>query len=102
MNGDGTPDVALAGGIGYVAIDGSKVINAAIPNASLPYDALPFIREASISREGYSHSVADGHLAVPEAPGLGITLDLEACAKYRVERSRGFVTFPNTIGAPEG
>jgi hypothetical protein len=34
LNGDGTPDVALAGGIGYVAIDGSKVINAAIPNAS--------------------------------------------------------------------
>jgi L-alanine-DL-glutamate epimerase-like enolase superfamily enzyme len=59
-------------------------VGAAIPNASLPYDTLPFIREASISREGYSHAVKDGHMAVPEAPGLGITLDLEACARYRV------------------
>ncbi len=33
FNGDGTPDVALAGGIGYVVIDGSKAIDAAVPNS---------------------------------------------------------------------
>ena len=60
-------------------------MGAAIPNASLPYDTLPFIREASISEEGYSHAVTDGHLPVPEGPGLGITLDLKACEKYRIE-----------------
>ena len=59
-------------------------VGAAIPNASLPYDTLPFIREGSITVEGYSHSVVEGHYEVPEAPGLGVTLDLKACEKYRV------------------
>ena len=60
-------------------------VGAAIPNASLPYDTVPFLREGSISEEGYSHSVKDGYFEVPEAPGLGISLDLKACEKYRVE-----------------
>jgi hypothetical protein len=34
FNGDGTPDVALAGGIAYCVIDGSKVVDAAVANAS--------------------------------------------------------------------
>ena len=59
-------------------------VGASIPNASLPYDTLPFLREASITMNGYSHSVVDGSLAVPEEPGLGITLDLDACEEYRV------------------
>lgn len=59
-------------------------VGAAIPNASLPYDTLPFIREASLSKEGYSHAVQEGHMPVPDAPGLGITLDLKACERYRV------------------
>ena len=31
FNGDQVPDVAVAGGIGYAVIDGSKVLNAAVP-----------------------------------------------------------------------
>src|SRR4029077_6687935 len=34
FNGDGTPDVALAGGIGYSVLDGSKVIDGAVANAA--------------------------------------------------------------------
>ncbi len=34
FNGDGTPDVALAGGIGYCVLDGSKVIDSAVANAA--------------------------------------------------------------------
>ncbi|MCZ6635916.1 MAG: mandelate racemase/muconate lactonizing enzyme family protein [bacterium] len=60
-------------------------VGAAIANASLPYDSAPFLREGSITKEGYSHSVKDGHFEVPREPGLGVTLDLEACKKYRVE-----------------
>lgn len=59
-------------------------VGAAISNASMPYDTLPFVREASISTEGYALSVKDGFLEVPNDPGLGITLDLEQCEKYRV------------------
>ena len=60
-------------------------VGAAIPNATLPYDSRPFMRDGSITVEGYGHSVVDGHLDVPEAPGLGVTLDLNACERYRVE-----------------
>jgi len=35
FNGDGTPDIALAGGIGYTILDGSKVINAAVPSTGV-------------------------------------------------------------------
>jgi len=35
FNGDGTPDVALAGGIGYAILDGSKIIDAAVANANV-------------------------------------------------------------------
>ena len=31
FNGDGTPDVAVAGGIGYAVIDGSKILDSAVP-----------------------------------------------------------------------
>ncbi len=34
LNGDGTPDIALAGGIGYVAIDGRKILDPAIAPAA--------------------------------------------------------------------
>ena len=60
-------------------------VGAAIPNATLPYDSRPFMRDGSITVEGYGHSVVDGHLHVPEAPGLGVTLDLKACERYRIE-----------------
>ena len=34
FNGDGTPDVALAGGIGYCVLDGKKIVNSAVANAA--------------------------------------------------------------------
>lgn len=60
------------------------IVGVAIPNACLPYDTLLFLREAFITKEGYSHSIKDGHLPVPEGPGLGIVLDPKACERYRV------------------
>ena len=35
FNGDGIPDIALAGGIGYTILDGSKIINPAIANTGV-------------------------------------------------------------------
>ena len=32
FNGDGTPDVAIAGGIGYAVIDGTKIMNLMVPD----------------------------------------------------------------------
>lgn len=32
FNGDGTPDVAIAGGVGYAVIDGTQVMNPAVPD----------------------------------------------------------------------
>ena len=34
FNGDGVPDVALAGGIGYVVLDGAEIVNAQATNAA--------------------------------------------------------------------
>ena len=31
FNGDGTPDVAMAGGVGYAVLDGKKLVDAAVP-----------------------------------------------------------------------
>ena len=59
-------------------------VGAAIPNATLPYGMRPFIREAAITKEEYAFQVEDGHMPVPEGPGLGITLDREICEKYRI------------------
>jgi L-alanine-DL-glutamate epimerase-like enolase superfamily enzyme len=55
---------------------------ASIPNATLPSDILPFLREAPIAREPLT--LRDGYYAVPTAPGLGITLDEKVVAKYRI------------------
>ena len=53
-----------------------------IPNATLPYDVLPFLREGSILAN--PPEVKDGFMAVPEAPGLGIELDRGAVKRYHV------------------
>lgn len=37
------------------------------------------MREAPITTEGYGFAIEEGHMPVPDAPGLGITLDLAAC-----------------------
>ena len=53
-----------------------------LPSATLPCDELPFTRVADISAG--SLVVEDGHFVVPEAPGLGIEVDLAVVEKYRV------------------
>ena len=57
-------------------------LNAVIANATLPQDTLPFLREASLVTEPLWPT--DGFVDVPEKPGLGIELDEEAMARYRV------------------
>jgi L-alanine-DL-glutamate epimerase-like enolase superfamily enzyme len=58
-------------------------LNAVIPNATLPQDTLPFIREASIVAEPLWPT--DGFVDVPEKPGLGVELDAAAIECYRVD-----------------
>lgn len=57
-------------------------LNAVLPNATLPQDTLPFLREASVVTEPLWP--VDGYVAVPERPGLGIELDEAAVARYCV------------------
>jgi L-alanine-DL-glutamate epimerase-like enolase superfamily enzyme len=57
-------------------------VGAAIPNATLPGDILHFLREGYLSREPLIP--ADGLVAVPTAPGLGVELDEAAVERYRV------------------
>ncbi len=58
-------------------------LGAAIPNATLPYDTLPFLREGTIAENPMEPK--DGFLTVPTEPGLGIQLNPKAVARYRVE-----------------
>ena len=55
---------------------------ATIPNATLPSDILPFLREGHIVRDPYEPE--RGLLPVPEGPGLGVQLDDRMIDKYRV------------------
>ena len=55
---------------------------ASIPNATLPSDILPFLREAPIAREPLV--LQKGYYTVPATPGLGVTLDEKALARYRL------------------
>lgn len=55
---------------------------AAIPNATLPADILPFLREGYITREPIEPLA--GTMRVPEGPGLGVELDEAMVEKYRV------------------
>lgn len=57
-------------------------VQATIPNATLPCDELPFVRQADVL--GGSLELKDGHFTVPEGPGLGVTLDLGVVERYRV------------------
>lgn len=56
---------------------------AAIPNATLPGDILPFLREGYITEQAFQPK--DGLLPVPEGAGLGVDLDEKMVRKYRVE-----------------
>ena len=57
-------------------------VQATIPNAILPCDELPFIREADILSGALV--VDKGHFIVPEGPGLGVELDMRVMEKYRI------------------
>jgi L-alanine-DL-glutamate epimerase-like enolase superfamily enzyme len=57
-------------------------VQCTIPNATLPCDELPFVREADVL--GGSLALAEGHFTVPEGPGLGVQLDLDVVERYRV------------------
>jgi L-alanine-DL-glutamate epimerase-like enolase superfamily enzyme len=58
-------------------------LGAVIPNATMPFDTLPFLREAGITAAGMP--VEKGAMQVPESPGLGVTLDDRLVTKYRIE-----------------
>lgn len=58
-------------------------VGAAIPNATLPYDTLHFLREGHVVQNPLEPK--DGFLPVPEGPGLGIRLDRKWVENYRVE-----------------
>ena len=68
-------------GLGVSGAYGTHV-HAVVRNATIPSDVLHFTREndliggALIPREGF--------VEVPEGPGLGVELDMEAVEKYRV------------------
>jgi L-alanine-DL-glutamate epimerase-like enolase superfamily enzyme len=53
-----------------------------LPNATLPCDELPFVREADVL--GGSLALEKGHFVVPDGPGLGVELDMGVVEKYRV------------------
>ena len=57
-------------------------LQAAIPNATLPCDELPFVRVADVLNEGLG--LKDGHFDVPTGPGLGVTLNMDVVEQYRV------------------
>lgn len=53
-----------------------------IPNAVIPLDILHFLRENDLIHNALPPK--DGFVSVPDGPGLGIELDEEAVARYRV------------------
>jgi L-rhamnonate dehydratase len=56
---------------------------ASLPNAFiLEYSVAPSPLRESLTRETFA--VEDGHVAVPQAPGLGVTLDEAIVSRYRV------------------
>lgn len=57
-------------------------VQCTIPNAILPCDELPFIREADVLSG--SLVLDRGHFHVPCGPGLGVELDMAVVEKYRV------------------
>ena len=56
-------------------------LQATLRNELMPCDELPFVREDSLV--GDTLQLRDGHLSVPEGPGLGVSLDESAVERYR-------------------
>ena len=53
-----------------------------IANCTMPLDELPHLKVHNLAKEGFD--LSDGAVTVPDAPGLGITLDMDAIEKYRI------------------
>jgi len=53
-----------------------------LPNCTMPIDELPHIRIDDLS--GGSMNISDGGITLSDAPGLGITLDMDAVERYQV------------------
>ena len=53
-----------------------------VKNATLPGDTLHFLKENDLI--GGALPPENGHIKVPQTPGLGVELDEDALAKYRV------------------
>jgi len=107
------PDVARAGGIsetrdiatlahafhvgyaphvgwsGAVCVAASLHLAAAMP-AFTSFECMfignPLRDELATQPIGAATRLVDGQLAVPQGPGLGITIDMDAVARYRVDR----------------
>ena len=52
-----------------------------LPNCTMPIDELPHIRVDDLS--GGSMNLSSGAITISDAPGLDITLDMDAVEKYR-------------------
>lgn len=53
-----------------------------VPNCTMPIDELPHIRIDDLS--GGSMDLSNGAINLSDAPGLGISLDMEAVERYRI------------------
>ena len=53
-----------------------------IPNCTMPIDELPHIRVDDLS--GGSMDLSNGAINLTDAPGLGISLDMDAVERYRI------------------
>ena len=53
-----------------------------LPNCTMPIDELPHIRIDDLS--GGSMDLSNGAITLPEAPGLGISLDMNAVKQYQI------------------
>ena len=53
-----------------------------LPNCTMPVDELPHIRIDDLS--GSSMDLSNGAITLPAAPGLGVSLDMDAVERYRI------------------
>lgn len=53
-----------------------------LPNCTMPVDELPHIRIDDLS--GGSMDISNGAITLPEAPGLGVSLDMEGVERYQI------------------
>ena len=53
-----------------------------LPNCTMPVDELPHIRIDDLS--GGSMDISNGAITLPEAPGLGVSLDMDGVERYQI------------------